>query len=75
MDNLVPTQQLEPVYMETGAFFIFRKDVFASTGRRIGKNPYMHIVDSFEAIDIDTADDFEMAEAVSEYLAKKESRT
>jgi len=71
MDNLVPTQQLEPVYMETGAFFIFRKEVFLNTHRRIGKNPYMHIVDSFEAVDIDTADDFEMAEAVAEYLAKK----
>jgi len=74
MDNLVPTQQLEPVYMETGAFFIFKKEVFVNTRRRIGKNPYIHIVDSFEAVDIDTADDFEMAEAVAEYLAKKENQ-
>jgi len=70
MDNLVTTQKLEPVYMETGAFFIFRREVFDKFHRRIGNNPYMHIVDEFEKIDIDTADDFALAEAVAEYLAK-----
>jgi len=71
MDNLVTTQDLEPIYMETGAFFIFRREVFDKFHRRIGENPYMHIVDEFERIDIDTADDFALAEAVAEYLAKK----
>ena len=70
MDNLVTTQNLEPVFMETGAFFIFRREVFDKFHRRIGNNPYMHIVDEFEKIDIDTADDFALAEAVAEYLAK-----
>ena len=74
LNALVPTQQLEPIYMETGAFFIFRREVFTSTQRRIGKNPYMFIVDAFEAIDIDTREDFELAEAVAEYLQKKDDR-
>ena len=73
MENLVTTQNLEPVYMETGAFFIFRREVFDKLHRRIGNNPYMHIVDEFEKIDIDTADDFALAEAVAEYLAIKEA--
>jgi CMP-N-acetylneuraminic acid synthetase len=73
MDNLVTTQDLEPIYMETGAFFIFRREVFEKYHRRIGENPYMHIVNEFERIDIDTADDFALAEAVAEYLAKKEA--
>ncbi|MDR3309802.1 MAG: acylneuraminate cytidylyltransferase family protein [Oscillospiraceae bacterium] len=70
-DNLVTTQNLEPVYMETGAFFIFRREVFETTGRRIGDKPYMHIVDQFERIDIDTAEDFALAEAAAAYLASK----
>ena len=70
MDNVVATQYLKPVYMETGAFFIFRKEVFTSLGRRIGERPYMYIVDAFEAIDVDTAEDFRLAEAVAAYLEK-----
>ena len=72
MNNLVTTQNLEPIYMETGAFFIFKREVFEQTGRRIGNKPYMHIVDQFEQIDIDTAEDFALAEAVAEYLDKRQ---
>jgi CMP-N-acetylneuraminic acid synthetase len=68
MDSLVTTQNLEPIYMETGAFFIFRREVFEMTGRRIGNKPYMYLVDQFERIDIDTAEDFALAEAVAAYL-------
>jgi len=71
MDDLVTTQNLEPVYMETGAFYIFEREVFESTGRRIGNKPYMHIVDQFEQIDIDTAEDFALAEAVAFYLKQR----
>lgn len=70
MKNIVRTQDLEPVYMETGAFFIFRKEVFTKLHQRIGQKPYLCELDRLEAIDIDTADDFEFAEAVAEYLAK-----
>ena len=70
LDNLVTTQNLEPVYIETGAFYIFKRTVFEALHRRIGNNPYMHIVDEFEKIDIDTEKDFLFAEAVAEYLAK-----
>ncbi|MDR0425161.1 MAG: acylneuraminate cytidylyltransferase family protein [Clostridiales Family XIII bacterium] len=73
LDNLIVTQDLEPVYMETGAFFIFRREVFENTGRRIGSRPYMHIVDQFEQIDIDTAEDFALAQAVAAYLASAPS--
>jgi CMP-N-acetylneuraminic acid synthetase len=73
-DNLVTTQNLEPVYMETGAFFIFKREVFEATGRRIGRKPYMYIVDQFEQIDIDTAEDFALAETVAAYLDSKSER-
>ena len=67
-ENIVRTQDLDPIYMETGAFFIFRKEVFTKLGRRIGVKPYIHIIDQIEAIDIDTAEDFQLAQAVAQYL-------
>ncbi len=72
MKNIVTTQNLEPIYMETGAFFIFRKEVFTKYHQRIGINPYMHIIDQIEAVDIDTAEDFEFAKIVAEYCERKE---
>ena len=68
MKNIVRTQDLEPIYMETGSFFIFRKEVFTELGQRIGNRPYIYEVDQFEAVDIDTAEDFEFAKAVAMYF-------
>lgn len=70
MKDIVTTQNLEPIYMETGAFFIFRKEVFTKLHQRIGDNPYMYVIDQLEAVDIDTAEDFELAKVVARYLKK-----
>lgn len=70
MKNIVRTQDLEPIYMETGAFFIFRKEVFTELGQRIGKKPYIYEISQFEAVDIDTAEDFAFAEVVAAYLER-----
>lgn len=67
--DIVRTQDLEPVYMETGAFFIFRKEVFTELGQRIGQKPYLYEIDQFETVDIDTADDFKFAKVVAAYLS------
>ena len=71
MKNIVRTQDLDPIYMETGAFFIFRKEVFTELGQRIGNKPYIYEIDQFEAVDIDTAEDFEFAKAVAMYKASE----
>lgn len=71
MKNIVRTQDLEPIYMETGAFFIFRKEVFTKLRQRIGEHPYIYQINQFEAVDIDTAEDFEFAKAVATYLENK----
>ena len=60
--DIVITQNVEPVYVETGGFFIFRKEVFTNLGRRIGIHPYLYELDEKEGVDIDTAEDFAMAE-------------
>ena len=71
MKNIVRTQDLDPIYMETGAFFIFRKEVFTKLGQRIGNKPYIYEIDQFEAVDIDEAEDFEFAKAVAQYYKEK----
>lgn len=71
LKNIVRTQDLDPIYMETGAFFIFRKEVFTELGQRIGNNPYIYEIDQFEAVDIDTAEDFQFAKVVAAFLNSK----
>lgn len=62
--NIPRTQDMEPVYLETSGFFIFKKEVFAQHHRRIGLHPYMQEVSAIEAIDIDTAEDYEFAQKI-----------
>lgn len=60
--NDVPrTQDMEPVWIETSAFYIFRKEVFTVHNRRIGFNPYIQEVSGIEAVDIDEKRDYELA--------------
>lgn len=66
--DIVTTQNLEPIYIETGAFYIFTREVFKKYRQRIGVNPYIKVMEQIEAVDIDTADDYEFAKIVVEYL-------
>lgn len=60
--NDVPrTQDMEPVYVETSAFFIFEKKIFTKHHRRIGFSPYIQEVSDIEAVDIDERKDYEFA--------------
>lgn len=53
-----------PVFEETtGLYGITRKSA-EKYHCRIGANPYMHIVSKFEAMDINSMEDFKMAEHV-----------
>ena len=58
------TQTIEPVYVETSAFYIFRREVWTVLGQRIGNTPHMAIIDQIEGIDIDYPEDFEFASKV-----------
>lgn len=71
MKDIVRTQELKPFYLETGAFFIFRKEVFTQLGQRIGEKPYICELDPLEATDIDTKEDFDFAKVVARYLKEK----
>lgn len=58
------TQTIEPVYIETSAFFMFKRDIWKTHKQRIGFKPYMALVDKIEGVDIDWPEDFNFAEKV-----------
>ena len=55
------TQTIEPVYVETSAFYIFGREMWLGEHRRVGYNPYMALVGPVEGVDIDYPEDFELA--------------
>lgn len=60
------TQTIEPVYVETSAFFMFKRDIWKVHKQRIGFKPYMAQVDKIEGVDIDWPEDFNFAEKIIE---------
>lgn len=65
LDDIPRTQTIEPVYIETSAFFIFPRALWTERHRRIGDRPYMAVVDRIEGLDIDYPEDFTMAEIIA----------
>ena len=63
-DDLPRTQDLEPIYQETSGIYVFKKEVFEKYRRRIGKKPFIKEVSFKEAVDIDTGDDFDLAQSL-----------
>jgi len=61
--ELLRTQDLEPLYEENSNFYIFSKESFENSGnKRIGLKPQIFEVNKLEAIDIDEPEDFILAE-------------
>jgi len=61
--ELLRTQDLEPLYEENSNFYIFSKDSFLKAGKkRIGLKPQIFEVNKLEAVDIDEPEDFKLAE-------------
>ena len=62
--NVPRSQDLKPIYRETSDVYVFTKDVFQKYRRRIGMRPFIKEVTYKEAVDINTAEDFALAEAM-----------
>ena len=60
-EKRVNRQELTPTYTETGGFLITRNTVISEHGR-IGKSVSLYPLDKGEAIDIDSFEDFALAE-------------
>lgn len=69
-NNLIPTQDLEPWYEENSNLYIFTRESFAKTGARIGVRPEMYVTPALESLDIDTLEDWRMAEAAAALLSE-----
>lgn len=59
---------MEPVFVETSAFFIFSRELWENHGRRIGFNPFIQEVDEIESVDIDTMEDLRFAQMLAEHV-------
>lgn len=70
-DNVPRTQDLEKIYSEVSAAYVYKKEVFLKLNRRIGENPYICEVDGIECIDIDYPEDFMIADAIYEKVVCK----
>ena len=66
--KLERTQDLEPLYKENSNFYLFTKESFLRRCNRIGDNPYMYETPKIESIDIDTPEDWGIAEQFVEAL-------
>lgn len=63
--ELLKTQDLEPIYEENSSMYIFSKKSFKEAeNRRIGNNPKMYIMNKIESMDIDTEEEFLLAENI-----------
>ena len=69
-EELLRTQDLEPLFEENSNFYIFTKESFLNSGKkRIGLKPYMFEIDKIEAVDIDEPQDFIIAETLYKLLS------
>lgn len=67
-EELLRTQDLEPMYEENSNFYIFSKESFKNAnGKRIGIKPQIFEVNKLEAVDIDEPEDFILAELLYKY--------
>jgi len=63
-DELLPTQELPPMYLENSCLYLFSREGFFERRTRITANSMLFEMDQLEAVDIDEEVDFELAEAV-----------
>lgn len=63
-NELIPTQDLPPLYEENSNIYIFTRGSFDLRGHRIGENPYLFEMEYMEAVDIDEMQHFHLAEAL-----------
>lgn len=68
--KLIPTQELEPWFEENSNLYLFTAESFASTNARIGNHPMMFETPKIESADIDTEEDWIVAEALAKVVSQ-----
>lgn len=62
------SQDMFPVVEETTGLYGIAKDSLEKYHCRIGRNPYIHIIDKFQAVDINTEEDLKIAEYIGKVI-------
>lgn len=62
------SQDMTPVLEETTGLYGISRESLEKYRCRIGRNPYIHIVDKYQAVDINTEEDFAVAEFVGKVI-------
>jgi CMP-N-acetylneuraminic acid synthetase len=73
--KLIQTQDLEPWFEENSNLYIFSASSFATTNARIGSKPIVYAMNKLEAVDIDTPEDWILAEAITRFKAEQTFQT
>jgi len=59
-NELLPTQELNPIFEENSNFYIFSKNQFMQNKRRINVNSNIFEISKLESLDIDSEEDLEL---------------
>jgi CMP-N-acetylneuraminic acid synthetase len=62
--TLIPTQDLEPLFLENSCVYVFSRTSVLEHGNRLGDHPRLFEIPAEEAIDIDTEWDITLAECM-----------
>ena len=62
--DLPRSQDLPVLYRETSGIYVFTREVFQEMHRRVGKTPFIKEISFKEAVDINTQEDFALAQAM-----------
>lgn len=65
------TQDLDPLYEINHTIFLASRNIYKEQKNRIGKHPYLYVMDGIHSKDIDWEDDFVMAEAMYDRFINK----
>lgn len=55
---------LNPVIIEQSSLYVFTRESFAINNKRIGNNPYIKDINHFEGLEVESDEDFEIAELI-----------
>ncbi len=56
--------KISPVVIEQGLIYVITKKAFLQTPCRVGTNPYIKFIDNFQGMEVNTNEDFAMAELI-----------
>lgn len=74
LSEIPRTQDLKPFYVETTGFYMFKREVFLESNKRVGTKPFLVEISKLESIDIDEKEDFEIADALFNFSISRDCK-